>query len=182
MRHAAGDHEESFERGRLDRHPVTVRGGRAEAAAQDSTTITTVYETVLSGVTGSVASAGIGWAISAIGLAGGDSASLNEIASELQAIDQELTAIENTLVQLLDAIDNQTCVGTETQASLTEAVDNITTLFTNYQTQFIQPSENGDAIIPSQLDAWMSAVLTRPAGSRRISRRSTTRCISTPPT
>ena len=34
--------------------------GAGEAAAQDSSTVTTVYESVLSGVTGSVTSAGIG--------------------------------------------------------------------------------------------------------------------------
>lgn len=131
-----------------------------EASAQEEdSAATTLYTSLLSGVSGSVTSAGVGWAMSAIGLAGGDGAELHDIANELAAIDQDLQAIEQTLVQLLNAIDNQTCVDTETQTSLTEAVDNITALFNTYQTDFVQTAQAGDPIIQSQVDSWMSAVL-----------------------
>jgi hypothetical protein len=133
-------------------------------AQEDSSAVTTIYESVLSGVTGSVTSEGIGWAMSAIGLAGGSGPSLSTINADLLEIDQELTDINSTLTQILNAIDNQTCVGTETQASLTEAVDNITNLFGEYQTEFIEPSQMGNPIIQSQLDDWMSAVLDQSSG------------------
>ena len=132
-------------------------------AQQQSSAMTTLFTGLMEGVAGGVGQASVGWALSSIGLAG-DSSSLSEIADELKAIDEDLQAIDATLVQLLNAIDNQTCVGTETQSSLTEAVDNITTLFTNYQTQFVQPAQEGDPVIPSQLNAWMKAVLDQASG------------------
>ena len=132
-------------------------------AQQQSSAMTTLFTGLMEGVAGGVGQASVGWALSSIGLAG-DSSSLSGIADELKAIDEDLQAIDATLVQLLNAIDNQTCVGTETQSSLTEAVDNITTLFTNYQTQFVQPAQEGDPVIPSQLNAWMKAVLDQASG------------------
>jgi hypothetical protein len=136
----------------------------AGAQEEDSSAVTTIFTSLMQGVAGQVQSVAVGWALSQIGLAGGSSGALNDIADELKAIDQDLQAIDATLVQLLNAIDNQTCVGTETQSSLTKAVDNITTLFTNYQTQFVQPAQAGDPVIPSQLNAWMTAVLDQANG------------------
>jgi hypothetical protein len=146
---------------------LSVSLASAPATAQsNSSTLSSFFTSVADGVGSEIGSTTVGWALSAIGLAGGASATndLEMIETELNQINGDLVAIHTELVAILDAIGNQTCVDTETESDLNHAIDNITTLFGNYQTEFIQPAQAGDPIIQAQLDSWKRAVLDESDG------------------
>jgi hypothetical protein len=140
---------------------LIVAGAGDARAQEDSGTITTVYQSVLESVTGEATSAGIGWAMSAIGLAGGGAEvnDLNEIVSELQAIDTELNDINTTLGQILNAVDNLTCVDASTASALQTAINNINNLYNLYQQKFIAVAAAGNPVDQNDVDNWMNGVL-----------------------
>lgn len=137
---------------------LTVTDG---AKAQDDTTITTLYTSMLSGVGKSTGSQTVTWAMSAIGLAGGDSSQLGAISEELQEIDAELVNINATLNEILDAIEEQTCTETQIAPSLQDAVNDITNLYNDYQTYLVNTSMD-PSVPPSQEEVllWQNNVLT----------------------
>ena len=102
-------------------------------AQEDSSAITTLYTSMLSGVGKGAGSESVTWAMSAIGLSGGDSSQLGEISEELQQIEAELQDINATLNEILDAIEQQTCTETQIAPSLQDAVNDITNLYNTYQ-------------------------------------------------
>jgi hypothetical protein len=88
-------------------------GEAAAQDAEDSTAITDAFTALLGGVgkdaEKDATKEGFSWAMSAMGIAGDDAAALATISAELQQIDADLKAIDNTLGQILDAIEDQTC-------------------------------------------------------------------------
>lgn len=129
-------------------------------AQEDSTAITTLYTSLLNGVGKGTGVATVGWAMSAIGLSGGDSNELNTISDELQDIDLELEDINATLTAISNEILGQTCVEAQISPSLQDAVNDITTRYGDYQT-FIDNASMSPPTLPLQTDVdnWKKGVL-----------------------
>ena len=145
--------------------PLATAGGAAAQDAEESTAITTLYTSLLSGVGKGVGSESVGWAMSAMGLSGGDSGQLAAINAELQQIDADLKNINATLNEILDAIEEQTCTQTQIASSLQDAVNDITELYNEYQTYLVNAART-PPVPPSQTQAlaWQSDVLSRVPG------------------
>ncbi len=136
-------------------------GGTAEAQeAAESTAITTLYTGLLSGVGKETGSQTVSWAMSAMGLAGGDSSQLTAISAELQQINADLEAINATLNDILFAIQDQTCVETQISPSLSDAVNDVTARYGRYE-QFIDNASMSSPVPPLESDVqdWQNGVL-----------------------
>jgi hypothetical protein len=135
-----------------------------EAEAQESTAITTLYTSVLAGVGKGAGSESVTWAMSAVGLAGGESSQLGAISAELQEIDAELQDIDATLNEILDAIQARTCTQTQIAPSLQDAVNDITNLYGTYE-KYVSNAAMTTPVPPTQtqVQTWQSAVLAKVA-------------------
>lgn len=134
-----------------------------DAQAEDPATyaITTVFEGLVSGATGSAGSDAFSWAMSAIGLAGGDPSELGNISKELGDIDDDLKNMNSTLEQIQDVITQQTCIETQIAEKLENAVFGINYYYGLYQ-GFLANAADPSKVPPSQSDVeqWQGNVLT----------------------
>ena len=99
---------------------------------------------------------GVGWALSAIGLSGPDPSA--NIVAELEKIDADLETMSSQLAEIVEAIQTQTC--DQVITAIESDVAYIQNLYTTYQRDFIGPASQGDPIIPSQLEAWLTDMET----------------------
>jgi hypothetical protein len=184
-----GLHRSGGERVAIDRHrPRSRTGGRGlraaalvaglalslasaggAAAQEESAAITDAFTALLTGVgkdaTKDATNEGFSWAMSAIGLSGGDAGQLATISAELQQIDADLKNINATLDAILNAILDQTCNETQIAPSLQDAVNEVTELYDEYQTLVINTART-PPVPPSQAQAlaWQDDVLARVPG------------------
>jgi hypothetical protein len=139
------------------------RAGGA-AAQEESAAITDAFTALLTGVgkdaTKDATNEGFSWAMSAIGLSGGDAGQLATISAELQQIDADLKNINAKLNAILNAILDQTCNETQIAPSPQDAVNDITELYNEYQT-FVINAAKTPPVPPSQAQvlAWQNDVL-----------------------
>lgn len=113
----------------------------AATFAQEADAVTAFWTSVGSGVTANVASTEIGWALSFIGLAGGDSDELKK----LQAIEDTLNEINGELKAIDQAIQTQTCDELKAATSLADAVTNIQLYYGQYEDN-IQQGQSGSPL------------------------------------
>jgi hypothetical protein len=144
--------------------PLVTACGVAAQEAEDSTAITDAFTALLGGVgkdaEKDATNEGFSWAMSAIGLSGGDGGQLATISAELQQIDADLKNINATLNAILNAILDQTCNETQIAPSLQNAVNDVTELYNEYQT-FVINAARTPPVPPSQAQvlAWQTDVL-----------------------
>lgn len=99
---------------------------------------------------------GVGWALSAIGLSGPDPSA--NVVAELEKIDADLETMSSQLSEIFEAIETQTC--NQAITAIETDVANIQNLYLTYQRDFVGQASQGNPIIPSQLDAWMTDMET----------------------
>ena len=127
-------------------------------SAEDTSAVTTLFVELGTNALEQPENVGIGWALSAIGLSGGDQ--LSSISTELKAINNDLVTMSGQLSQILNAIQELDC--NENINDATNAAAGIATLYNNYQVQFVNPASEGDAISATQLETWLTEMQNVP--------------------
>jgi hypothetical protein len=143
--------------------PLATAGGAAAQEAAEASAITALYTGVLNGVGKGTGQQSAGWAMSAIGLSGGESGQLAAINAQLQQIDADLQNINNTLNEILQATQAQTCIETQISDSLVEAVNHITLRYNQYQT-FVSDAAVGVPPTQDTVVQWQQAVVDTNSG------------------